>query len=113
MHRVIETYLHNNEVGVLIELQCLNEASSKTADFKVLAKDLAMQVAASSPIVVDESDLSNITPTFDKYLHESLMGQSYIKNPSIKVSELITKVSNKLKEEIKVIRFVRYDTKEI
>ncbi len=113
MHRVIETYLHKNEVGVLIELQCLDEASSKTAEFKVLAKDLAMQVAASKPAVVEESDLSNITPIFDKYLHESLMGQCYIKDPEIKVAELIARVSNKLKEEIKVIRFVRYDTKEI
>ena len=67
MHRIIETYLHKNEVGILIELQCLGEALSKTADFKVLAKDLAMQVAASSPKVVEESDLSNIIPIFDKY----------------------------------------------
>ena len=113
MHRVIDTYLHGNEVGVLIELQCLDEASSKTDEFKVLSKELAMQIAASKPTVVNDSQLKNIAPIYDKYLHESLMSQSFIKDPDIKISEHIAQVSDVLAEKIEVLRFVRYDTKEI
>ena len=113
MHRVIDTYLHKNEVGVIVELQCLDEASSKTAEFKVLSKDLAMQIAASKPTVVNDSELENIVPLYDKYLHESLMSQPFIKDPDMKISERIAQVSDTLSEKIEVLRFVRYDTKEI
>lgn len=86
---LIEAYLHSNgRVGVLIELFCQTDFASRTPEFKELAHNLAMQVAAMGK--------------------KDLLKQSYIRNPEITVKDLIQQVKETLGEEIKLGRVVRY-----
>jgi elongation factor Ts len=55
---IIESYIHmGGKVGVMIELNCETDFVAKTDDFHALARDIAMQIAASSPIVVKREDV--------------------------------------------------------
>ena len=55
---VVTAYIHSNSrIGVLLEINCETDFVGKTDDFKQFAKDVAMQIAAASPIVVDAAEL--------------------------------------------------------
>ncbi len=55
---VIEAYIHNTSaLGVLVEVNCETDFVSRTDAFKVLAKDIAMQVAAANPLYVSREDV--------------------------------------------------------
>jgi len=90
---VIEAYVHNNKkVGVIMELKSESDFVSGNEEFRTLAKDIAMHIAASSPSDPDE-----------------LMGQSYIKNPAITVKELLNQAVQKFGEKIEISRFAKYN----
>ncbi len=90
---VIEAYVHNNKkVGVILELKSESDFVSGNEEFRILAKDVAMHIAASAP-----SDLNE------------LMGQPYIKNPAVTVKELLNQAVQKFGEKIEVSRFVQYN----
>jgi len=121
----VGTYLHGNRIGVLVELDVENP---------VLAKDIAMHIAASKPVVInpDEVPADIIAKEKDifmaqaassgksqeiiekmvggklkKYLDEiSLMGQPFIKDPDIIVSSLLNK------HRAKVLSFTRFEAGE-
>ena len=90
---VIEAYVHNNKkVGVILELKSESDFVSGNEEFRTLAKDIAMHIAASSP-----SDMGE------------LMGQSYIKNQAVTVKELLNQAVQKFGEKIEVSRFAKYN----
>jgi elongation factor Ts len=56
---VIESYIHmTSALGVLVEVNCETDFVAKTDQFKKLAKDLAMQIAAANPLYVAREDVS-------------------------------------------------------
>jgi len=82
----VEAYIHSNGlIGALISLGCETDFVAKTKEFKKLAHELAMQVAAMNPKTV-----------------EQLLEEDYIRNPKIKISGLIKKAIAKLGENIKI-----------
>lgn len=86
---VIDAYIHSNKkIGVLLELKTETDFAAKTDLFKNLAHDLAMQVAA-----MGKKNLNN---------------QPFIKNPEIKVKELIAETKKELGEPIELGRIIRY-----
>ncbi len=89
---LIESYIHNERVGVLLELRCETDFVARAGAFRNLAHELAMQIAAMNP--------ENL---------ESLLNQPYIKDESITVSELIKRAIVSLGENIKIERFCRYE----
>lgn len=89
---LLEAYVHNNRVGVLLELRCETDFVAHSDPFQELAHELAMQIAALDPKSV-----------------EDLLDQAYIRDESIKISDLITRVVAKVGENIKVERFCRYE----
>ena len=90
---VIEAYVHNNKkVGVILELKSESDFVSGNEEFRTLAKDAAMHIAASSPSSLDE-----------------LMGQPYIKNPAVTVKELLNQAVQKFGEKIEISRFAKYN----
>lgn len=89
---LIESYIHNERVGVLLELRCETDFVARADVFRNLAHELAMQIAAMNP--------ENM---------ELLFNQPYIKDESITVSELIKRGIATLGENIKVERFCRYE----
>ena len=112
--RFIESYVHGNRIGVLVEFETVDDFATRTDEFRTLAKDIAMQIAASDPISIDGSELDNVLSMIDRIrLSEEsenhLMTQPYIKDPDISVADRINEVSTKLGAPLEIIRFVRFD----
>jgi len=89
---LLESYIHNERVGVLMEIRCETDFVGRSADFKELSHNLVMHIAATNPIDV-----------------EDLLKQPYVKNESLTVEELIKQSIAKFGENIKVERFCRYE----
>ncbi|MCL5017587.1 MAG: translation elongation factor Ts [Patescibacteria group bacterium] len=89
---VLESYIHNGRVGVLLELRCETDFVARTDDFKNLAHDLAMHIAAMNPENID-----------------ALLAQPFIKDPSKNIEFVIKQVIGKIGENMKVERFMRYE----
>ena len=90
---LIEAYIHGaGKVGVLVEILCETDFVAKTDEFKKLAKEVAMQVAAMNPADVD-----------------SLLKQEYIRDSSQTIEQLVKGVIGKLGENITVKRFTRFE----
>ena len=93
---LIEAYIHGaGRVGVLVELLCETDFVARTDEFKHLAKEIGMQVAAMKPENVD-----------------SLLKQEYIRDSSRTIEALIKDVIGKLGENITLKRFQRFEIGE-
>jgi len=89
---IVESYIHaNKKVGVLLELNCETDFVAKNKDFQELAHELSLQIAA-----MDDEEIP-------------LLGQSWIKDESKTVKELIEEYISKLGENITVKRFTKYE----
>lgn len=89
---LLETYVHNGRIGVILELRCETDFVAKTDVFKTLAHDLVMHIASMNPE----------TP-------EELLKQPFVKDESITIGDLVTQAIAKTGENIKVERFCRYE----
>ena len=132
----IGSYIHSNgKIGVLIELKCETDFVAKSDKFQQLAKDLAMQVAASSPICVSPDQLPQDLLEKEKqiFLHQAkeegkpdniaekivegrikkyykevcLLDQPFIKDDSKSITDLINEAVAVLGENIQIGRFTR------
>jgi elongation factor Ts len=89
---IVEAYIHaGGKVGVLVELLCETDFVARTDEFKHLAREIGMQVAAMKPESV-----------------ESLLKQEYIRDGSLKISDLVKGSIGKLGENITVKKFTRF-----
>ena len=90
---LIEAYIHGNgKVGVLVQILCETDFVARTDEFKHLAHEVAMQVAAMQPKDVEE-----------------LLSQEYIKDPSKTIEQMVKEAIQKTGENIKIKQFVRYE----
>ena len=89
---LLESYVHNERIGVLLELRCETDFVARNPVFKELAHNLTMQIAAMNP--------ENI---------EKLSAQNFIKDESTTVESIIKQAIAKLGENIRVERFCRYE----
>jgi elongation factor Ts len=89
---IVESYIHaGGKVGALVELLCETDFVARTDDFKNLAREIGMQVAAMNP--------ENT---------EALLKQEYIRDGSQTIEALIKSMIGKLGENISVKRFQRF-----
>lgn len=103
---VVEAYVHTGgRVGAMVELACESDFVARTDEFKTLAHDLAMQVAAMGPVYVDESDIEDGDSR--PVAQVSLLQQPFIKDNSASVGEVLKEVAAKLGENVRVLRFSR------
>ncbi len=136
---IIESYIHpNKKIGVLLELGCETDFVARSEDFKKLAHELCLQIAAMGPLFLGEEDiplkfldgekkiyqeqLKNsgkpqkiineiIEGKLKKYKEEiSLMSQPWIKDETKTIKELIESYISRIGENIVVKRFARYET---
>jgi elongation factor Ts len=134
---LVGAYIHTNgKIGVLVEVNCESDFVALTKEFKELVKNIAMHIAASSPLyiapenvpadIVDkEKDIIReqfkdskkpaeivekiVQGKLSKFYEEvCLLEQPYIKDDKTKVKDLITGFIAKFKENTKISRFVRY-----
>jgi len=104
---LVEAYIHTGgRIGALVEVNCESDFVARTPDFKDLAHDLAMQVVASSPCCVSREDSPDGREVADE---QCLLLQPYIKDPSKTVGDVVAEVVTRVRENIKVGRFVRFE----
>lgn len=135
---IVFAYIHTNKkVGAMIQLACETDFVAKNERFVELANDLAMQVVAANPIAIEpeeidqdfinrereiwEEQLKNegkpedkiqmILDNKEKSAREefALMKQAFIKDPDKNIETLVKDYISILGENIKVVRFVRYE----
>ncbi len=105
---VVDSYIHaNGRIGVLVELNCETDFVANTEDFRTLARNIAMQIAAMAPLTISPEDR---TPEMEGPDDEvALLSQAWIKDPGRNVGDLIKEVVAKTRENVVVSRFVRYE----
>jgi elongation factor Ts len=138
---MIGHYIHmGGKIGVLVEVNCETDFAARSDDFQALVKDLAMHIAAASPryvrrdevpaeelekekeIYKDQARASGKPENIIEKIAEGKLGayyqvvclydQAFVKDPNITVEQLITNSLSKIGENIRVRRFVRYQTGE-
>ncbi|MGC9610876.1 MAG: translation elongation factor Ts [Minisyncoccia bacterium] len=86
------SYIHNERVGVLLEMRAETDFVVRSDPFKELSHSIVMQIAAMNPVSVEE-----------------LLKQPFIKNESQTISDLVKGTTAKVGENIKVEKFCRYE----
>lgn len=131
----IQAYIHaNGSVGAMVELVCETDFVSGNDEFKTLARDIAMHVAASNPKFLKKEEIDEksrmtakevfeaevkdkpkemqekiLAGKLDTYFAEQvLLNQAFIKNPELTIEGLISSAIQKFGEKIEVARFARF-----
>jgi elongation factor Ts len=133
----IAAYIHpGNRIGVLVEVNCETDFVARNEEFQAFVKDLALQIAASSPSFVRREDVPAellekeksiylaqakemgkpepawakiVQGKVEKFYQEScLLEQAFIKDPTVTIKDLIAQKIAKIGENIGVRRFTRY-----
>src|SRR6266542_1665659 len=112
----IEVYVHpGSRMAALVELDCETDFVARTEDFIALAKDVALQVAALSPRYLKPEDVPAAEievsgATAEKYYEQNvLLAQPFVKDGSRTIEDKIKETVAKVRENIVVRRFVRYE----
>ena len=138
---VVQYYIHTGgKIGVLVEVNCETDFVAKTDDFREFTKNIAMHIAATSPLGVKSEDIPEeivnkekeiyraqalesgkpekildkiAEGKLDKFFKENcLLNQPYVRDPNITVADVINDVIAKIGENITVRRFVRFQIGE-
>ena len=108
---VVEAYVHTGgRVGALVELGCETDFVARTPEFRELAHNVAMQVAAMNPAYIAASDIAeddNRPPA-----QVALLLQPFIKNTSMQVGDIVQELAARVGENVKVVRFRRLALEE-
>lgn len=133
---IIGSYIHQDRIGVLVEVNCETDFVARTDDFRGLVKDITMHIAAENPLYVSREDVSQdviekekeiyrsqvtgkppqvvekiVEGKLDKFFGETcLLEQIFIRDPEqkLRVKDIMTEKIAKLGENIVVRRFVRF-----
>ncbi|MBA3269790.1 MAG: translation elongation factor Ts [Acidobacteria bacterium] len=139
---VIGHYIHmGGKVGVLVEVNCETDFVARTDDFQLLAKELAIHVAAASPLYVKRDDIpaevidkekeiyraqfagqNKPASVIDKiaegklesfYAQVCLMDQPSVRDPNVSITQMVAAAAAKTGENVTVSRFVRFKLGEL
>ncbi len=138
---VLDLYSHGEgRIGVMVEVNCETDFVARTEEFRGFAHEIALQVAANSPlylnkvdvpeeIVTEQKDRSRqqaqeegkpenvieriIEGKMEKYYEQNcLLSQPYIRDDSVKIEELLKEMIGTVGENITIRRFVRWSVGE-
>jgi elongation factor Ts len=137
---IIASYVHGEgSIGTMVELLCETDFVSRNEEFKALARDIAMHVAAMNPEYLKSEDIKEedkvkarelfeteaketgktgdmlekiVAGKLDSYFKEKvLLDQGYIKNPEVTIRSLVEQAVQKFGEKVELGRFVRFAVK--
>ncbi len=136
----IMAYVHGGRIGVLVEINSETDFVGRSDELSELAKNVAMHIAAANPTYLDGSEIPEALVAkqreiFEAQLAESgkpaaimgkildgkiakwkseicLVDQAYVKDPDKTVGGYVTEVASRIKENIKIRRFVRFELGE-
>jgi len=135
---LIDVYLHpTSRAGVLLDIRCESDFVAKSEEFKKLAHEICLQIAAMKPLFINENDIPEefvdgetkiykeqvkdsgkpqkiadqiVEGKLKKYKEGvSLLSQPWIKDDSKIVKDLVDEVIAKIGENIEIKRFTRYE----
>lgn len=105
---IIEVYVHaGGRIGAMVEVNCESDFVARTDEFKKLAHELAMQIAAINPQYVGAEDVppgETVNPS-----EVCLLQQPYIRDPQRTVQDLVVETIARTGENIRVRRFARFE----
>lgn len=105
---LIEVYTHlGGRIGAMVELNCETDFVAKTDEFKKLAHELVLQIAAMDPKFLSQEDMPGNSEDDPKVV--CLMLQPFIKDPSKAIKDIIVEAVARIGENIKVSRFARFE----
>ncbi|MDR3270330.1 MAG: translation elongation factor Ts [Peptococcaceae bacterium] len=138
---LVESYIHGGgRIGVLVEVNCETDFVARGNDFKVLVRDIAMQIAAANPLYLNKTDVPEeilqhekdilraqalnegkpekivekmVEGRIEKFYKEfCLTEQAFVKDPDKSITSLLLEMTSKLGERIVIRRYVRYELGE-
>lgn len=138
---IISSYVHaGGKIGVMLEVNCETDFVARNEEFQNLCREVAMQIAANNPTYVKKEEVSEeevenekrilkaeamesgkpeniaekmVAGRINKFFEEiCLLEQPYIRDPKMKVIDLVNNLIAKIGENIVVKRFVRYQLGE-
>lgn len=133
----IQSYIHmGGKIGVMVEVNCETDFVAKTDDFLAFARNLAMHIAATSPVGITVEDVPDAVLTrekeiyrdqalemgkpekmidkivagkLNKFFKEScLMNQQYVKDPDKTITDYLNEIVAKTGEKVEIKRFARF-----
>jgi elongation factor Ts len=134
---LVHAYIHpGGRIGALVEINCETDFVARTDEFKDLANNIALQVAATGPLTLTREEVEDgvlekereiyrsqaleegkpekvidriVEGKLEKFYEEAcLLEQAYVKDPDVKVGDLVKEMSGKVGENIVVRRFSRF-----
>lgn len=137
---LIHSYLHMGKIGAMVEVNCETDFVARTDDFKELVKDIAMHIAAATPLYLTRDDVQQDTIEREKEIYRAqvadkpphvvekiiegklekfytdtcLLDQLFIKDPEQKkrIKDIVSEKGARLGENIVIRRFVRFQLGE-
>ena len=133
----VATYVHGGEIGAMVLLSCETDFVARNEEFPQLAREIAMQIAATNPTYLSETEISEearaaaeavfkeevkdkpadmqekiLEGKMKSYFKDQvLLEQAYIKDDSKTIRDLITEASQKFGERVEVTRFARFSAR--
>ena len=133
----VATYVHGGEIGAMVLLSCETDFVARNEEFPQLAREIAMQVAATNPTFLNDNDIAEDAQAAAKavfmeevkdkpadmrekilegkmasyFKDQVLMNQPYIKDESKTVRDLITEASQKFGERVEITKFARFSAR--
>jgi elongation factor Ts len=137
----VQSYIHmGGKLGVLVEVNCETDFVAKNEDFVDFARNIAMHIAASSPLGIRPEDIPEEVVNREKEIYKAqtlelgkpenvvdkivegklnkffkencLLNQPYVRNPDMTVEDLLNEQIAKIGENITIRRYVRFQTGE-
>ena len=137
----VGSYIHlGGKIGVLVEVNCETDFTAKNEKFLALVKDIAMQIAWTKAPYLKREDvpaavldheksvtraqlleqgkpeamLEKIIPgKLEKFYKENvLLEQAYVRDPAVKIRDLVAQTGAKVQENVTIRRFCRFSIKE-
>jgi len=137
----IGSYIHaGGKIGVMVEVNCETDFVAKTDDFQVFAKDIAMHIAASSPLYIRREEVTPEALEREKEIYRAqardakkpekimdkivegklekfygevcLLEQPFVKDPDITIQDLLNGFIGKVGEKVEIRRFTRFQVGE-
>jgi len=142
---VVEAYLHRTgdyppQIGAMVELNCESDFVAKGDDFRALARDLCLHIAAAAPRWISRDEVPAelleserqihrrkaeqdgkpaqvidriVDGQIETFIKEScLLEQAYVRDPAVRIGDLVAQTGAKVQENVTVRRFSRFSIKE-
>lgn len=105
---LIASYIHHNgRYGSLVEVNCESDFVARTDDFRDLAQEVALHIAAANPLYLSADDLPEGSDEDPKEV--CLLLQPFVKDESRTIQDLIAETISKTRENVRVRRFARFE----